>query len=158
MLSRLQLKCELESSVGSFTQNHILMGESSMSTLRRHCYVKSYLKSALYQLQHNQLQQHCSIGIVALRLHYNTVIFTTHLADFMSKMLFLVTCAHSHTFQLALSHVLIAKNCYDSGNLAQNHGLPTKDSLPQGNQLKWLCVWQFSNCGLCMWRVCNAVA
>lgn len=38
-----------------------------------------------------------------------------------------------HTFQLALSHVLIAKNCYDSGNLAQNHGLPTKDSLPQRN-------------------------
>ena len=66
-------------------------------------------------------------------------------------MLFLVTRVHSHTFQLALSHVLIAKNCYDSGNLAQNYGLPTKDSLPQGNQLKWLCVWQFSNCGLCMW-------
>lgn len=129
-----------------------------ISTLRRHCYVKSYLKSALYQLQHNQLQQHCNrhCSITLALQHCN--IYNTLSWLYVYKCYFWSHVYICHTFQLALSHVLIAKNCYDSGNLAQNHGLPTKDSLPQRNQLKWLCVWQFSNCGLCMWRVCNAVA
>ena len=60
-------------------------------------------------------------------------------------------CLHCHS-------ILIATNfdCYDSVKVASNGGNPllhqiTLDFLPQGTQstmpLKWLCVWQFSNCG-----------
>ena len=60
-------------------------------------------------------------------------------------------CLHCHS-------ILIATNfdCYDSVKVTSNVGNPllhqiTLDFMPQGTQstmpLKWLCVWQLSNCG-----------
>ena len=70
----------------------------------------------------------------------------------------IIVCTYCTSFCLHCHSILIATNfdCYDSVKVASNGGNPllhqiTLDFLPQGTQstmpLKWLCVWQFSNCG-----------